>query len=206
MKARFGFFAALAVVAAVLAVHARSAVADDNMPPLKVAVCDPTKILPEIQEGKDLMAQVKQDQDTLQAQAKQKQDDLQSMSDKLKLMLVTSAEYQTDFDNLIEAQANAQAWLQANKVILARKERSEEQAMFDKILKAIAQVAQQKGCTLVVNSGQPPFPDVDHMDAQAFFNTVMEHTCLYSDQALDITQDVIIAMDKSYTATPTTNP
>lgn len=201
MKVRFGLFAALAALAMVLAVHARPARADDNTPPLKIAVCDPTKVLPEIQEGKDLIAQVKQDGDTFQAQVKQKNDELQSLQDKLKLMLVTSPEYQADFDQLIEKQADAQAWAQAQKVILARKERAQEQAMFDKILKTIADVAQAKACTLVMNSAQPQFPDVDHMDPQAFFNTIMQHTCLYSDQRLDITQDVIMSMDRTYSTT-----
>lgn len=71
--------------------------------------------------------------------------------------------------------------------------------MFEKILKAIGDVAQAQGITLVMNCAHPDFPDLEHLDPNQFTLTILLHTALYSDPKLDITQQVIIAMDKTYT-------
>ena len=70
--------------------------------------------------------------------------------------------------------------------------------MFDKVLKGVADVVKEQGFTLVINSAQPDFPEPDRMDANAFFNTIFLHSCLFHDPNMDITEKVVIAMDKTY--------
>ena len=101
-------------------------------------------------------------------------------------------------ETFIQHQADAQAWLQAAQMNMARKQRTEEKTMFDKILKTIGDLAQAQGISLVVNGAHADFPELDKMDANAFVQTILLHTALYSDTKLDITQQVIIAMDKAY--------
>jgi Skp family chaperone for outer membrane proteins len=106
-------------------------------------------------------------------------------------------------DSLTKASVDYQAWLQSNELILQRKDRAQMKALFEKILGAVNQVAQAKGVSLVMNSAHPDFPDTERLDdkafASAFYQVIMMHMSLYADPKLDITEDVVIAMDKAYT-------
>src|SRR5271168_1488527 len=59
--------------------------AADDAAPTKIGICDPIKVLNQIQEGKDAMAKWKQDGDTLTNQATVKKGQLQTESDEIKL-------------------------------------------------------------------------------------------------------------------------
>lgn len=203
MNSRIGLAAKVTILAMGLMLWARPTLADDtSASPLKIAVCNPLQVFSQIQEGKDLAAQWKQEGDQLQTEATDKKRELDNKSDELKLLLPTSADYEKKLEDLTVLQANDQAWLQAQQVITARQQREQEQAIFDKIVKAINDIAQAQGITLVINSAHADFPSVDHLDANAFVQTILLHMLLYSDPKLDITQQVIVTMDKTYTANP----
>jgi Skp family chaperone for outer membrane proteins len=193
-RVAFAGLMSMAVLAMVRPAHAQ-----DTSTSIKIAVCDPTKVLNEIQEGKDTVTKWKQDGEALNDQAKQKKDQLQTMQDELKLILPTSPQYPDKMDAFTKLSADTQAWFQSNQMILQRKQRTQEKELFDKILAAINQVAQAKGDTLVINNAHPDFPDLEHLDANAFYQVILMHTSLYADPKLDITEDVVIAMDKAYT-------
>ncbi len=127
-----------------------------------------------------------------------KKKQLETQQDELKLLLPTSADYEKKMEDLTSANADSQAWLQSTQVNMTRKQRMEEKELFDKIVKAIEEVAKEQGITLVINCAHPEFPDPDHMDANAFFNTIFLHSSLFHDPSMDITEKVVIAMDKTY--------
>lgn len=165
----------------------------------KIAVCDPIKVLSQIQEGKDAMAKWKQEGETLQNQANVKRGQLQTEQDEIKLLLPTSDEFEKKVEKFTEDQMDTQAWLQAAELNFSRKRNEEEKDLFNKILKSISDIAAAQKIQLVLNSSHADFPaEVDKMDANAFVQTILLHTTLFADTTLDITPQVIIAMDKNY--------
>ena len=200
MNSRMAVVAGMVCGVAWLLMPARSAMA--QMPPVMIAVCDPMKILGQILEGKVASGRWKVAGDSLNAQAQQKQDQLKSEEESVKLIMPGSADYDTRIEKLTEDEADAQAWLNAAKANLARRQRNEQKQLFAKIQDAIKQVAMAQGITMVINASHPEFPDVEKMDANAFIETIMLHVCLYADDRVDITQDVAIALDKAYKAGP----
>jgi Skp family chaperone for outer membrane proteins len=199
--------AGMVLASASLLMPARSAVAQAaGMPPAKVAVCDPLKVLGQILEGKDASAKWKAEGDSLTAQAQQKKDTLTSEADALKLIMPGSDEYESKVEKLTSDQADTQAWYQAAQMNLARKQRSEQKQLFSKILDSIKIVATTQGITVVINASHPEFPEIEKMDANAFIETIMLHVCLFADEHLDITSDVVIALDKQYKAGGSATP
>lgn len=199
MNSRITAWAGVVLGAMSLTMWAGRATADDAIPATaKIAVCNPIKVLNQIQEGKDAMAKWKQDGETLTNQATVKKGQLQTEQDEIKLLLPTSDEFEKKVEKFTEDQADTQAWFQSAQMNMARKQRQEEKALFDKILKTVGDLAQAQAITVVVNGAYADFPDVEHMDANAFVQTILLHTSLYVDPKLDITQQVIIAMDKAY--------
>jgi len=207
MNVRIAVLAGMVAGAGWVMTLARPAAADETgTPAIKVAVCDPITVLNKIQEGKDVMAKWKQDGETLQNQATVKKGQLQTESDEIKLLLPTSDEYQKKIEKFTEDQADTQAWFQAAQVDMARKQREEEKKLFSEILKTVGDVAKEQGINLVINAAHADFPELDKLDANAFVQTILLHTSLYSDVSLDITDKVIIAMDKTYSASPAPTP
>jgi Skp family chaperone for outer membrane proteins len=205
MNSRMAVVAGVVVGLAGLLMPAGSAMAQSSaMPETKIAVCDPLKVLGQILEGKDASARWKAEGDSLNAEAQQKKDQLQSEADALKLIMPGSDEFESKVEKLTEDQANTQAWYQSAQMNLARKQRAEQKKLFDKILGGIKEVASAQGITVVINGSQPGFPEVEKMDANAFVETIMLHITLYADTHMDITGDVVIALDKEYKAGPAT--
>ena len=198
MNSRMTAWAGMVLGAMSLMMWTKSASADDATPPAKVAVCNPMKVISQVQEGKDAMAKWKQEGETLNNQATVKKGQLQTEQDEIKLLLPTSDEFEKKVEKLTEDQADYQAWAQSAQVNLARKQQQEERALFDKVLKAVADLAQAQGFTVVINGAFADFPDIAHTDANSFVQTILLHNCLYVDPKLDITQQVIIALDKAY--------
>jgi Skp family chaperone for outer membrane proteins len=198
MNSRLAVVAGMVCGLASMLMPARSAFAQTT--PVKVAVCDPLKVLGQILEGKDASGQWKAAGDTLNQEAQSKQETLKSEEESVKLIMPGSADYDTRIEKLTDDEADAQAWLNAKKANLARKQRSEQKQLFAKIQDAIKQVATEQGVSLVINASHPEFPDIEKMDANAYIETIMLHVCLYADDHLDITSDVVIAMDKNYKA------
>ena len=207
MNARIAVLAGMVAGAVWLTTLARPAAADESgAPGVKVGVCDPITVLNKIQEGKDVMAKWKQDGETLTNEANVKKGQLQTEQDEIKLLLPTSDEYEKKIEEFTQHQADTQAWYQAKQVNMARKQREEEKKLFSEILKSVGDVAKEQGITLVINGAHADFPELDKLDANAFVQTILLHTSLYSDVSLDITDKVIIAMDKTYSASPAPTP
>jgi Skp family chaperone for outer membrane proteins len=199
MNSRLAVLAGLVCGMAML-VPGRLALAQSNMPATKVAVCDPLKVLGQILEGKDASGRWKAEGDTLQQQASQKQEQLKSEEESVKLIMPGSPDYDQRMEKLTQDEADAQAWVAATKANFARKQRAEQKELFKKIQDAIKQVAAQQGINLVLNGAQPEFPDLERMDGNVYLQTIMAHICLFADDHLDITSDVVIALDKAYKA------
>jgi Skp family chaperone for outer membrane proteins len=71
--------------------------------------------------------------------------------------------------------------------------------LFDKIQDEAGKVAQQKGYTMVISSHQPDVENLDNIDLQNLATAlVIQRVVLYNDPKLDITQDVLVALDKDY--------
>jgi Skp family chaperone for outer membrane proteins len=187
---------------------ARPASADDAAAaPIKMGVCDPIGVFNKIQEGKDVQAKLREEIESLNNQAKVKKDQLDTEAEEIKLLVPTSDEFQSKMEKLTEDQADTQAWFQAAQVNLQRKQREEQKGLFDKIISTISQVAKDQGLTIVINSAHVDFPqEMDKMDPNAFVQMFLLHTCLYNDPSLDITDKVVIAMDKQYSASPAPAP
>jgi len=200
MNSRISAWAGLILGAASLLIWTRPAAADDSGIPAtaKLAVCDPIKVFSDCMEGKDFQAKWKQEEETLTNQAAAKKSELQNEADELKLIKQGSDEFETKVEKFTDDQSETQAWAQSAQMNMARKQRLEQKALIEKILSKIGDIAKGQGVMVVMNSAQPDFPEIDKMDPNAFYQTILMHTALFADPSLDITQKVIIAMDQAY--------
>ncbi len=185
--------------AATLFVAQSPARADDA--PLKIAICNPLKVATQLQEYKDMVEKVKSDQASLESQLDQRKEKIKSMEDELKLLLPDSPEYSEKNNALIQYQIETEVWTKMQQIDQTRKQKTNTKALFDKIEAAVAQIAKDRGITLVISDHGADIPDnLDQITPDQLNSLLIERTILFEDSKLDITQDVVIALDKAYTA------
>jgi Skp family chaperone for outer membrane proteins len=196
----WNFALLLAMTAALLlCAAAPSARADDVV--LKIAICNPLKVATQVQEFKDMVEKNKSDSQNLQTEFDARKEKIKAMQDELKLLVPDSPQYAEKNDALLHYQIETEVWAKEMDMDQARKAKTNTKALFDKIQAAIAQIAQDRGYTLVLSDHSADLPeDLNTIDANTLNTLLAERTILYTDPKLDITQDVVIAMDKAYAA------
>jgi Skp family chaperone for outer membrane proteins len=189
----------LAFLTSIFLIPNRPARADDV--PLKIAICNPLKVATQLQEYKDMVEKVKADSAALESDLDERKEKIKSMSDELKLLLPDSPQYSEKNNDLIQYQIETEVWAKMQQIDQTRKQKENTKALFDKIQAAIADIAHDRGYTLVLSDHGVDLPDdLDNITPENLNNLLVERTILFEDPRLDITQDVVIAMDKAYTA------
>ena len=196
--------AQLAAVAVALAAMFSLAVvppARADEPPLKIAVCNPLKVYQQIQEYKDMVEKAKADRATLESQLNDRNQKIKAMQDELKLLLPDSAQFAEKNKALLNYRIEGEVWAKTMQMDQARKEKQNNRLLFDKIQTMVAQIAKDRGITLVIADRSRDIPEnVDDIPPETLNALLLERTVLYTDSRLEITQDVVIALDKAYSA------
>jgi len=189
--------AAVALLAMLSLPVVRPARADEV--PLKIAVCNSLKIATQIQEYKDLVEKAKADRASLESQLNDRNQKIKAMQDELKLLLPDSAQYAEKNKALLNYRIEGEVWAKTMQLDVARKEKQSNKMLFDKIQATVAQTANERGITLVIADRSRDLPEnVDEIPAETLTALLLDRTILYTDPKLDITQDIVIAMDKAY--------
>ncbi|HEY1629093.1 MAG TPA: OmpH family outer membrane protein [Tepidisphaeraceae bacterium] len=166
---------------------------------LKIAVANPAKIFNELQETKDLKAKMDDDGKTLQAtdaEKRQKLKDLQASRDTLK---EGTPQYDDVNKQLMDASVNYEVWNRLQQAELQRQQKTQIKTLFEKISTITGEVAKQRGIDLVIAEQHPEFPDnIDQINTDQLRQLIAERNVLYDSGALDISNEVIAAMDAKY--------
>ncbi|MGA3068159.1 MAG: OmpH family outer membrane protein, partial [Tepidisphaeraceae bacterium] len=137
----------------------------------------------------------------LDGELNERKEKIKSMSDELKLLLPDTPEFTEKNNALIQYQIETEVWAKMQQIDQTRKQKTNTKALFDKIEAAIADIAHDRGYTIVLADHDVDIPDdLDSITPDALNNLLVARSVLYEDSRLDITQDVVIALDKAYTA------
>jgi Skp family chaperone for outer membrane proteins len=167
----------------------------------KIAIANPIKILNELQETKDLNGNMKTEQTAVENEAKERVEKIkaiQAQRDQLKPDAPQWADLNKQF---VQLRTEAQTWQQTMQQELARKFRDQAKRMNDKITDAIAEVAKAKGFDMVLAQQSADISDEDlsKLQPQQVMGVLFgSRNVLYTSNAADLTQDVIVKLDAGY--------
>jgi Skp family chaperone for outer membrane proteins len=169
------------------------------MAQIKIATVNAARVFNEIQETKDLKGKMENDQKTLQAQdldKKTKLKDLQSARDALK---PDAPQYEKANQDLMQAAVDYEVWQRVQGTNIQREQKQQMLNIFNKITSAVGDVAAQKGLDLVIAEQKPDIPDnLDQVNVDQLRLLINQRNVLFSTPAVDISSDVIAAMDAKY--------
>src|SRR5262245_8883549 len=171
------------------------------MAELKISTVNAAKVFNEIQETKDLKSKMENDQKNLQAEdLKRKTDlkDLQSARDALK---PDAPQYNDANDKLMRAAIDYRVWQEIKGAEIQRTQKMEMLKIFTKITISVSEVATAKGIDLVLAEQRPEIPDnLEQINVDQLRLLINQRNVLHSTPAIDMSNDVIAAMDAKYKA------
>lgn len=195
MQRRTFTFWGAALLATVFLIPA--AKAQDDLP-TRVGVCNPVKVISGLDEFNDINKALKDEHDANQKSIDDQTKKIQSMQDQLAIFKPDSPEYKKQSEDILKAQVELKAFADLSDAKLAREQKEKLKALSDKMDSFIADEAKIKHFNLIIADQQTDIPDLDKVDMNTLRAMLFQRTVLFTENRLDITQDVIVAMNKAY--------
>lgn len=168
-----------------------------TQPPLKALVCDIFRVFNQYQNDIDLSDQYNQKMQVLMIEDKRKQEKSDTEEKALKDLKEGSAEYLKQQDQIEQEKAEHQVWRQIQERTLMAWRVRETHKAYDQILKTIAKVSKDRGAqlTMYLDSGVPKTNDLPEL-----LQAIERRQVIYSDESLDVTDDVLRTLNTAYAA------
>lgn len=195
-------FPALLVLIAAIAWQAVASSTTTQRPPAQptaIATVDVVTIFEQLQELKDLEAQLDKNKNSRQAQLDEVSNQLKTIGADLEAMAKGTNEYKEKVREAMEKQAVLKARSEALNQILSIDRGNMTRELFDKVSKAISRIADREGYDVVLfDDSSFVVPEgAGYQDVQ---RAIVTRSLLYRNESIDITKQVIDLMNNEYTA------
>jgi Skp family chaperone for outer membrane proteins len=190
------------IVAAML-IAAPFALAADDKPATsstaRIGIANVGKILTDMQETKDLQSRLATEGKNLEQMVKEKQQKLKDLEAARNTIRPESPLYQERNRELMQMAIEYDSWLKMTQADMQRQQKLQTKMLFEKIQTAIGKVAAAKGFDLVIADQRGDLPEnVDQINIDQLRGLINNRIILYSNNSMDITQDVITRLDEQY--------
>ena len=162
-----------------------------------VGVCDVAEILNNYQRAKDLTADLNRQRDEIAAEARKRRDAIEEIQKELKGLNPGSKEYEQRFLEVQRLRINREAWLKFKTDKAIRDHGRLTRQMYADAQKYVAAVAKRHGFKVVLYGRRGPLMGKNPTELLA---DIVQRTLLYNDPAVDITTEVLSAMNEAYRA------
>lgn len=166
-------------------------------PTAKTAVCDVVKLFSNYQRAKDLETKLRDHRNSLKKEDADRSKKIDSIESELKDLDPTSNEYQNRLDLMTKLTIDRETWIKFEEAKDNQEHTRMTEAVYNDVLKAVSDVAKDKGITLVLNSD-----DTAPESKPDILRKIERKKVLYADNSLDITNDVLARLNESYKAAP----
>jgi|SRR5688500_10391120 Skp family chaperone for outer membrane proteins len=167
--------------------------------PVRIAIANPARIFNEIRETKDLQAKFNTDLQTLNTQRQERElkiKDTRAARDALK---GDSPQWADRNNELTKLAVEYKVWQELVQADLERQQKQQMRQIFDKITEEVGLVAKNRGVDLVIAEVKPDLPDdLGQLQTNELRARLVSRNVLFSNPSVDISQDVVAAMDAKY--------
>ena len=193
--------AAAAIALALLAVAGAAPAGAQTAAATKVGVVNVGAISGKILETKDLQADLTNEQQLLDAAVKGHQAQLEDQKQQLRNFKVGSDQYKQKFNDLQDTATKFNIEDQQRKNRLVNEVVERKRQLYVELQEAVANIAKQRGLDLVIVEPEMQMPaSAQGMDPQQFETMMSQKTVLFASPKVDLTEEVVAAMDMAYKA------
>src|SRR4051812_30916351 len=198
---KFSRIAPLSALAAVMIAAIAFAPARALAQTGKIAVANPARIFNELQETKDLKVAIETERGQLEKMEIEKRaqiKDLQGRRDQLKSDSAAWADANRD---LMQKGIEFEVWGRTQQANMQSRQKIQMMNLFLKITTTVQEVATSKQIDLVIAEQRPEFPEnLDQLNPDQLRALINSRNVLFAATTVDISNDVIAAMDAKYKA------
>ena len=167
----------------------------------RIATASPARIFVEMQETKDLRAQLEQQTGLLQNEAKNKQQKVKDLQAARDLLKPDSPQYAEAERTFMQEAIQFDTWTKITQAQLQGQQKQQMKQLFDKIVAATAEVAQQQGYDLVLADQRPELPEnLGMINVEQLRQLLNQRNVLFANEKVDISAPVIANLDSKYKA------
>lgn len=167
----------------------------------RVAICNPAKVFQDCQEVKDLRAKMEQQQKLLGQQKLEKQQKLKDIQNARDALKPDAPAYGEKNRELVQAAVEYKTWEQITQLDVDREQKQQMLSIFNRITTTIAEVATSKQVDIVLAEQRPELPEnLEQINLDQLRAVIISRNVLFSNPAIDITNDVTTALDAKYKA------
>jgi Skp family chaperone for outer membrane proteins len=171
--------------------------AQDDVP-TRVGVCNPVKVMSGLDEFKDVNKALQDEHDANQKSIDDQTAKIKNMQDNLAILKPDTTDYAKLNQDIFKAQVELKSFAEISDAALARKQKEKLKALSDKMDSFIADGAKIKHFSMIIADQKTDIPDLDKVDMNTLRAMLFQRTVLFSENRLDITQDVIVKMNQAY--------
>ena len=173
----------------------------------RIAVCNPAKVFEALEERKVVQERLIQERDRSKAEAARRQAEVRELMQQREQLNPTSTVYAEKNQQIMGKTVEYEVWGRLAEASLARQEKDQIIAIYDKIREACKEVATAERFDLVVAERRPEIPaNRDQLTPDQVRQLITASDVLYSNEKVDITQKVILNLNKKFGTTGTTVP
>ena len=197
MNLRYAMF--VTVLSAMLA----STAAFAQAPPAAthIGIVNLGKVFRSVQEMKDIQAKQEADTNSLKTLANQHQSELDNMKQELRNgPKPDSKEWDEKLTALETKSVQYESDLKLRQADMSRNFSKQLKLVFDKVQASVADLAKQKGLDLVLTENLPDLAPGQEVTPDQMAQLLAQHNVLFAGANIDITDEVIAALDAQYKA------
>src|SRR5688500_5817255 len=168
----------------------------------RVAVCNAGKVLEALAERKVVQGRLTQQRDRAKAEAARRQAEVREMIQQREQLNPTSAVYAEKNQQIMAKSVEFEVWGRLAEGSLARQEKDQIIAIYEKIREACKEVATAEKLDIVLAERRVELPpNRDQLTADQVRQLITQSDILYANEKMDITQKVILNLSKKSGAT-----
>jgi Skp family chaperone for outer membrane proteins len=184
----------IAIIAISFGYRQGIAASEKQIAPSKVAIVDVTKVLQNSKKHKQWQDKMNKDEDAMKNEFEKAKIDLKTLQDGMNTLKVGSPDYITAMKEYLDKKSllEAKDKFYQEKVNMEMQQWTE--SLYTKMLDITAKIAQKKGLDIVLAQEQLDLPSPSLRD---FMLSIRTKKVLYCSTQLDITDEVLVALDEA---------
>lgn len=173
----------------------------------RIGSCNPSKVFAGLDERKAIDDKLTDNRRKLKNEFDKKKAELVGIEQDRDQLKPESAAYREKSDQLLDKSIQLNVWGQLQEAQMARQDKEYTKALYDKIRDACKEIALEKKLDIILAERRPELPaNMDKLTPEQVRGVLSQNDTLYMNDKVDITQAVILLLNKKYAAAQAGGP
>lgn len=165
-----------------------------NEPTSNIGVISIEKALQNCQATAKFKERTETENSEMKAEEKKLSDDIDSLRGTLQALVPNSADWLAQYKDMVKKESELKGLKELNPQIRAMRAHQWTERLYPEILRITKELAAKKNLALVLTVEQPEFPTQRY---EELVMTLRTHKVLYTGGCVDLTNEVIVELDKN---------